>query len=419
MMARLLYTLAVFALLPWAMLHLLWRARRQARYLQHWNERFGFFGAAPTQPVIWIHAVSVGETRAAQTLVVALRERYPDHRILISHMTPTGRHTSEQLFGDTVDRCYLPYDTPWAVARFLRHYRPRVGVIMETEIWPNLVAACHARSIPLLLVNARMSARSARRYRRFPQLTRGTLRALAAISAIGADDARRLSELGANDVRVFGNLKFDIDPPAALLQLGAAFRARFGGRPVFLCASTRDGEEAVILDAWRSVAPKNSLLVLVPRHPQRFAAVAALAAAAGYTVGRRSDDAALAANVNVWIGDSMGEMYAYYVAADVAFIGGSLLDYGSQNLIEPCAVGTPLLIGPSTYNFPDTARAALACGAALAVGDASELASAAAALLENIARRRAMGVAGTAFAACHRGATGKTLALIEGLMRAG
>lgn len=417
-MARFVYTLAVLALLPWALLHLLWRARRQPHYLRHWGERFGFFATAPAAPVIWIHAVSVGETRAAQPLVAALRERYPEHRILITHMTPTGRQTSETLFGGNVERCYLPYDTPWAVERFLNHFRPRIGLIMETEIWPNLVATCRARTMPLLLVNARLSARSARRYARFPRLTRDALGALAAVAAIGPDDARRLTGLGATQVAVFGNLKFDIDPPAGQLQLGAGFRELCRGRQVFLCASTREGEEAPILDAWRNQAPANTLLVLVPRHPQRFDAVAALAAAKGYAVGRRSNDNSIAAETQVWIGDSMGEMFAYYALADVAFIGGSLLDYGSQNLIEPCSVGTPVLIGPSTYNFPDTAREALACGAALTVGNAEELATAAAELLADASRRNAMGSAGTAFAARHRGATGRTLELIAAFIPA-
>lgn len=412
-MARLLYSLAILALLPWAVLHLLWRARRQPQYLRHWRERFGFFGSALDAPLIWIHAVSIGETRAAAPLVAALRERHPGHRILITHMTPTGRQTSETLFGADVARCYLPYDTPWVARRFLRHFRPSIGLIMETEIWPNLVAACRDANLPLLLVNARLSEKSARRYGRFPRLTRAALGALSAISAVGADDARRLKELGAAEVAIFGNLKFDIDPPAGQLQLGAEFMRRCGDRPVFLCASTRDGEEALILDAWREGATGNALLVLVPRHPQRFDAVAALAAAKGYKVGRRSENDDIRADTNVWIGDSMGEMFAYYAAADAAFVGGSLLDYGSQNLIEPCAVGTPVLIGPSTFNFPDAAREALACSAAAAVGNAGELVAAASALLADGGRREAMGLAGKAFAARHRGATGRTLELIE------
>jgi 3-deoxy-D-manno-octulosonic-acid transferase len=417
-MARFLYTLAIFALLPWAVLHLLWRARRQPDYLRHWGERFGFYRSAAAEPILWIHAVSVGETRAAQPLVAALRRRYPDHRILFTHMTPTGRATSTQLFGATVERVYLPYDTPGAMRRFLRHFRPQVGLIMETELWPNLIAGCRASGVPLLLVNARLSAKSARRYARYPRLTRGALGQLAAITAIGADDAARLEALGAPQVEVFGNMKFDIDPPVAQLELGRVLRARCGARPMFLCASTREGEEALILDAWQKLgaggtADDAPLLAIVPRHPQRFDEVARLVAAQGFTLQRRSDEQPVAAATQVWLGDSMGEMFAYYAAADLACVGGSLRDFGSQNLIEPCAIGVPVLIGPSTFNFPDAARDALAAGAALQVGDAERLVAEARRLLADADARRAIGAAGLAFAARHRGATQRTLALLD------
>jgi len=410
-MARFLYTLAIHALLPWALLHLLWRARRQPAYLKHWGERLGVFRPRPPGPLFWIHAVSVGETRAAQPLITALKARYPEHRILLTHMTPTGRATSKSLFGGgDVTRVYLPYDTPWAMRRFLRHYRPELGLVMETELWPNLIAACGEADIPLLLVNARLSEKSARRYARFPRLTRAALTRLAAVAAIGTDDAARLENLGARDVAVFGNLKFDIAPPDDL----AGFRARIGRRPVFLCASTREGEEAPILDAWLKVgAGGTALLIVVPRHPQRFDDVARLVEARGLKLQRRSGDQAVADDTQVWLGDSMGEMFAYYAAADVVFIGGSLLDFGCQNLIEPCAVGAPVLIGPSTFNFAEAARAALAAGAARQVGDAGELVAQAQALLADAAERQAMGEAGRAFAARHRGATQRTLALIE------
>ena len=418
-MARSIYTLAILALLPWALLHLLWRARRQPQYLRHWRERFGFYGSAAAVPTIWIHAVSVGETRAAQPLVAALRARYPGHRIVISHMTPTGRQTSADLFGAAVERCYLPYDTPWAARSFLRHYAPCIGLIVETELWPNLIAAGRAAGMPLLLVNARLSERSARRYGRFPQLSGDALRSLSAISAIGRDDAQRLEDLGAAAVAVSGNLKFDIEPPVEQLRLGVELRRRCGTRPIFLCASTRVGEEAPILAAWQMAAPPDALLVIVPRHPQRFGEVAQLAADRGFKVERRSTDGDVAAQTQVWIGDSMGEMFGYYAAADVAFVGGSLGDYGSQNLIEPCAVGTPVLIGPSTFNFPDAARAALSCGAAQAIGSAEELVRAAASLLADGERRRDMSARAKVFAAAHRGATARTLELVERFIPAG
>ena len=416
-MARVAYTLVVLALLPWAVLHLLWRARRQPEYLRHWRERFGRFARGGDQvalpPTLWLHAVSVGETRAAQPLVAALRKHYPGHRILFTHMTPTGRATSEELFGDSVERLYLPYDTPWAMRRFLRHYQPRFGLIMETELWPNLIAACRQANTPLWLVNARLSQRSARRYAKFPALTREALRGLAAIGAQSADDAARLQALGALGVAVTGNIKFDIAAPPEQLELGRKLRAGYGNRPVWLAASTREGEEALILDAWRRAGTGGTaLLVIVPRHPQRFDEVARLTAERGFSMQRRSDDSAIAGATQVLIGDSMGEMFAFHASADIAFIGGSLLDFGSQNLIEAAACGTPILIGPSTRNFAEAAREAIACGAAMAIHDADDLVSQANALLSNADRRRQMGAAGRAFAERHRGATQKTLALI-------
>ena len=436
-MARLIYTLAVLALLPWAVLHLLWRARRQPEYLRHWGERFGYFDdisdsvcrgfrfAGRQAPTIWLHAVSVGETRAAQPLVAALRERYPGHRILFTHMTPTGRATSEALFGAlcvpgiplrgqaSVDRIYLPYDTPWAMRRFLRHYRPEFGLIMETELWPNLIAACRDEGVPLRLVNARLSERSARRYAMFPALTREALRGLAAIGAQSADDAMRLEALGARNITVTGNIKFDIAAPSEQLLLGRELRLRYGNRPVWLAASTREGEEVLILDAWKRVGAGDTVMVLVPRHPQRFDEVSRLAAERGFVVQRRSGDAAVSPATRVLIGDSMGEMFAYYASADIAFIGGSLLDFGSQNLIEAAACGTPVLIGPSTRNFAEVAREAIACGAALSIVDADDLVTQVNALLADVDRRREMGEAGRAFAERHRGATQRTLALID------
>ena len=417
-MARFIYTLVVLALLPWAVLHLLWRARRQPEYLRHWGERFGFFATASPAPTIWLHAVSVGETRAAQPLVAALRQRYPGHRILFTHMTPTGRATSEALFGDDVERIYLPYDTPWAMRRFLRHYRPQFGLIMETELWPNLIAACRDAGVPLCLVNARLSQRSAKRYASFPALTREALQGLAAIGAQSADDAARLTTLGAHGVTVTGNIKFDIEAPPVQLELARELRARCGSRPVWLAASTREGEEALILDAWKRVgADDTALLVIVPRHPQRFAEVAQLAMERGFSVQRRSENAAVAATTRILIGDSMGEMFAFYAAADIAFIGGSLLDFGSQNLIEAAACGTPILIGPSTRNFAEAAREAVACSAARTIADAGDLVRQVLDLLADDPSRQAMGAEGRAFAERHRGATARTLDLITAAVR--
>jgi len=416
-MVRFVYSLALFLLLPFILLRLALRARRQSEYADHVGERFGSYPFAARRPVIWLHAVSVGETRAAQPLVAQLLERYPDHEIVLTHMTPTGRATSGELFGGRLQRCYLPYDYPFAVRRFLRHFRPRIGLILETELWPNLVAGCKAAGIPLLLVNARLSEKSARGYARLPRLTRETLQSLTVIAAQTEADAERLRSLGATEVATLGNMKFDLVPPQQQIEMGHALRRRIGERPVLLCASTRDGEEALILDALPGLLPAEVLLVIVPRHPQRFEEVKRLIADRGFPMQKRSENAPVAMESRILLGDSMGEMYAYYTACDVAFVGGSLLPLGGQNLIEACAVGKPVLIGPHTFNFTEATEQAIAAGAALRVGSAPEMLAQAARLLADAGLQKRMGEAGLAFAARHRGATDKTMGLIAGYLR--
>lgn len=408
------YTLLLYALLPRALWHLVARARRQPEYLDDIPQRFGYYRERIPEPVIWVHAVSVGETRAAQPLIEGLRKRFPAHRILLTHMTPTGRETGRAIFGEAVTQCYLPYDLPAAVARFLDHFRPRAGVLMETEIWPNLIHACRDRSIPLYLVNARLSEKSYRRYRRFPRLARESLRGLAAVAAQTRGDAERLLDLGAGNVVVTGNLKFDVEPDPERIELGKKLRERFGaGRPVLLAASTRDGEEALLLGRLRELDAASALLVIVPRHPQRFEEVASLIARHGFRFQRRSENAAVDPRTRVVLGDSLGEMFAYYAACDVAFVGGSLLPFGGQNLIEACAAGRPALIGPHTYNFSEAAESAIAAGAALRVKDATELMREASRLLNDAAAARRMGAAGLAFTRMHRGAARRVLELIR------
>ncbi|MFZ5556248.1 MAG: lipid IV(A) 3-deoxy-D-manno-octulosonic acid transferase [Pseudomonadota bacterium] len=413
-MARALYSLLLWAALPFLPLRLAWRARRQPEYLQHVGERFGRYPPAPRQPVIWIHAVSVGETRAAAPLVAALQARYPDHAIVMTHMTPTGRATGEQLFGERVTRVYLPWDYPFAVARFLRHFRPRLGLLMETEVWFNLVAGCRAAGVPLYLVNARLSERSARGYRRLGALAREAFAGLAGVLAQTDADAARLKSVGAREVEVTGNVKFDLSPPPDQLALGRRLREGFGARrPVWLAASTREGEEERVLDAFAALAVPGALLVLVPRHPQRFDAVAQLLERRRIAFRRRSENAAVPGDTAVVLGDSMGELFAYYAAADVAFVGGSLLPLGGQNLIEACAAGVAVLVGPHTFNFEEAARLAIEAGAARRVADSAELARAAGELLADPARRAEMADAGRRFAARHRGATERMLARIS------
>ena len=411
------YTLVLWLLLPYIFLRLLWRARKQPEYLQHIAERFGFFSNSVDKPVIWLHAVSVGETRATQSLVARLRASYPDHQILLTHTTPTGRAASEQLYGDSVLRAYLPYDYPFAVNRFLRRFRPQLGILMETEIWFNLIRSCRIAGTPLLLLNARMSEKSARGYARVAHLTRNALGSLSAVAAQTADDAARLTSLGAKNVSVMGNLKFDIDPPSAMLELGKQLRAQFGAaRKVFLAASTREGEELLLLDALQKIAVPGLLLVIVPRHPQRFIEVSGLIKRRGLAFQSRSGNRAVPAETRIVLGDSMGEMFAYYAAADLAFIGGSLLPYGGQNLIEAGAVGTPVLVGPHMYNFAEATRLAVSSGAAIQILDPAALAAVTQRLFEDSTKLHGMRQQSIAFIESNRGATEKALRLVKQLL---
>jgi 3-deoxy-D-manno-octulosonic-acid transferase len=439
------YGLAWLLAVPLVLGYLLARARRQPAYRAHWAERWalrwpaapaGWAGARP----VWIHAVSVGETRAAQPLIEALLASDPTLRILLTHMTPTGRATGHELFAarwpDRVHQCYLPYDLGWAAGRFLARWRPCLGILMETELWPALCARATRAGVPLVIASARLSERSLARGLRWRELTSPALAGLAAVLAQTPADADRLRRLGRAEVEVTGNLKFDIVPSADGVALGRGWRAALGERPIVLCASTRDGEEALLLGAWReamstsrspsapdsgaaATAPRPRLLI-VPRHPQRFDEVARTIAQADCMLARRSAPGwpQAAAQADVLLGDSMGEMAAYVAMADAAIIGGSLLPFGGQNLIEPCALGVPVVVGPSTENFAQVADEAIAAGAALRVTDARQAVAAALALLSDPARRAAMGLAGTTFAQAHRGATQRTMAALRRWLRA-
>ncbi|MDR2111933.1 MAG: lipid IV(A) 3-deoxy-D-manno-octulosonic acid transferase, partial [Candidatus Accumulibacter sp.] len=417
-MIRLAYSLLFYLAQPLIWLRLAWRARRQPGYLRHLGERYGFYPGRPPAPLIWLHSVSVGETRAAEPLIEALLAEYPEHSLLLTHMTPTGRAAGAELIGKhgtRLSQAYLPYDLPDACARFLDHFKPRAGLLMETEIWPNLITAARARGLPVLLVNARLSAKSQRGYRRFPlpPLIRPAVQKLAAVAAQTPSDAARLESIGAWNTRVTGNLKFDVTPDPEKLRLGADWRQALGKRPVWLAASTREGEEALILDALARLGPSDGLLLLVPRHPQRFGEVAAMIEERGLSFRRRSSERLPAPETRVWLGDSMGEMPAYFTAADIALIGGTLLPFGGQNLIEAAACGCPVLAGPHTYNFAQATEDALACGAARRVADAGDAARTARELLADRAALAAMRQAALEFSRTHRGATARTIALIR------
>jgi 3-deoxy-D-manno-octulosonic-acid transferase len=410
------YRLLLWIALPLVLARLWWRGRQEARYRENPGERFGFYGAEPEKPVIWLHAVSLGETRAAEPLLRALQQSHPEYELLITQMTATGREAAQGLLGGSARVAWLAYDYPFAVKRFVRHFRPRLGILMETEIWFHLVDECRRSGVPLMLANARMSAKSARGYAMVAPLVRGALGGLSAIIAQTAEDADRLRSLGARSVEVAGNLKFDVEPSAGSEALAAQFRQRFGGRGVLLAASTREGEEELLLDALERIPLTGALLVIVPRHPQRFEAIAQLLSARGLKFARRSAEAPVDADCGIVLGDSMGEMAAYYRACDVAFIGGSLLAYGGQNLIEACAAGAPVLIGPHTYNFAQAADSAIAAGAALRVSRAEDALHEARSLLRDPGLRARMGKAGITFCAAHRGATRRTLAVCERLL---
>jgi len=441
-----LYSIVWWLALPLVLLRLWWRGRKEPGYRQHIGERLGFYGnvAALDVPsnapgshsltlplsrlrergrsIVWVHAVSVGETRAAEPLITALLEEYPDHDILLTHMTATGRETGASVFSHLAPRVmqsFLPYDTGWMMSRFLRHFSPRICILMETEIWPNLIAQCVKHRVPVALVNARMSARSLSRARFASSLMATAAANIACVAAQTHADAERLQLYGAVNVQVTGSVKFDVLPPEASVTLGASWRACLGERPVLLCASTREGEEDMLLDALPSLVVPDALIVIVPRHPQRFDAVALLIKVRGLALCRRSelaDGMEVPKDVRVLLGDSMGEMFAYYAAADLAFIGGSLLPLGGQNLIEACAVGKPVLVGPHTFNFGAITEDAVAAGAAVRVLDATELMLQANKLLKDADLREEMGRKARTFAQQQQGATERTMALLRPLI---
>jgi 3-deoxy-D-manno-octulosonic-acid transferase len=406
---RRIYTTLWWLALPLLPMRLWWRGRREPGYRAHVLERFGRYATPFRRTAVgalWVHAVSLGETRAAAPLIERLLREMPEQTIVLTHMTATGREAGRALFGERVVQAWLPYDLPFAVRRFFAHFAPRAGLLVETELWPNVASEAVLRGVPLLLVNARLSERSARGYRRVDALSRPMFAALAGVAAQSAADAARLSAAGARDVATIGNLKYDVAVTAADRERGATLRTLLGReRPVLALASTREGEETLLLDAHtRARLPSATLVLIVPRHPQRFDAVAALLTERGIRFTRRSENRSVPADVRVVLGDSLGEMLAYYAAADVAFVAGSLLPLGGQNLIEPIAAGTATLIGPHTFNFAQAAEAAVAAGAARRVRDADEVFTAAGELLDDAAARQRMRAAGETFLAAHRGA---------------
>ncbi len=417
-MVRRLYTLILYMLMPVVVGRLIWRGWRNREYWRRWGERFGRFPSPEMNSPIWIHAVSVGEVRAAQPLVREIKQRWPAIPLLVTTTTPTGSEQVKALFGESVLHTYLPYDLPGPVKRFLDGAQPRLALIMETELWPNLFHGCASRKIPIIIANARLSARSLRGYRRVSSLIRETLRSIYLVAAQGEQDAERFRQLGmeADRIRVTGSMKFDQPLPEGLQKHAGELRRRLGEkRMLWIAASTHQGEEEQILDALRQVRREHPdcLLMLVPRHPERFGRVAELCNRAGFRVVRRSSGRPCDQDVDIFLGDTMGELMLFYAASDVAFVGGSLVPTGGHNMLEPAALGKPVIAGPHLFNFTEIAAAMERAGALCRVADGAELAEVTSRLLSSPEERAGMGEAGRRLVQQNRGALQRVLDLVR------
>lgn len=410
-MWRAAYSLVLYGLVPLIGLRLLWRARRNPDYLRRWGERFRAGPELPPRPRIWIHAVSVGEVAAAVPLVGALRRRFPGYAVLVTTTTPTGSAEVRRRLDEDVEHRYLPLDLPHLMRAFVRAVQPRLLMVMETELWPNLYAACRARGVPVMLVNGRLSERSLRGYRWVRPLVARTLRDVSALAARSEADARRFRALGADAarVRVPGNVKYDLPTPSAARVTGG--RDAAGRRPVWIAASTHDGEDEQVLEAHRSVRAQvpGALLVLVPRHPERFGQVGRLCEEAGFSVVRRSRGEVPDARADVWLGDTMGELPALFVGADVAFMGGSLVPTGGHNPLEAAVHGVPVLTGPHVFNFREVFDVLVEAGGAQVITGPADLADALVVLLTDAEERERRGVAAARMVTGNRGAVGRVI----------
>jgi 3-deoxy-D-manno-octulosonic-acid transferase len=414
------YNILVYLAAPVAVLMHLWRSFRDPSYRERLGERFGL-GPAIAGDNIWIHAVSVGEVQAAQPLIARLRERHPRYGILVTTVTPTGAARARLLFGDRVHLRYVPLDLPGSVRRFFERVQPRLAMILETELWPNLYGECGRRGVPLVLASARISPRSVGKYRRLVPLFRRTLSHGIVIAAQSESDAERFRSIGATPARthVTGNIKFDFQPPAGIEAQGLSWREQHApGRPVWVAGSTHEGEEAVILDAHRRVLVRfpDALLVLVPRHPQRFEAVRELLDKRHERAANRSSGEPVLPETSVLLGDTMGELMTFYAGADVAFVAGSLVPIGGHNLLEPASVGKPVLTGPHNFNGEEIARLLIDAGAAVCVADAEQLAHNVGGLLGDARLRTMMGAAGRSVLDANRGALDRLLRLVDPLL---
>lgn len=416
---RRLYTALLYLLTPVVLVRLLFRGLRSPGYLQRWRERFGKFETpASVEDGIWVHAVSVGEVNAAVPLVRQLREHYPEMPMILTTVTPTGSAQVRQVFGGTVFHVYAPYDLPAAVQRFLAAIRPRIAVVMETEIWPNLYHACRSQGIPLVMANGRVSVNSVQGYRHARRLFGPALECVTAVAAQSREDAERLIALGvpADRVQVSGSVKFDISLPERMVHQGRAMREEWGAdRPVWIAASTHEGEDETVLEAFDRVRMHfpDALLLLVPRHPERFGRVAGLCRRHGYRMVQRSLDEVPDRDTQLFLVDTMGELPLFYVPADIAFVGGSFVPVGGHNVLEASALGKPVIVGPHTFNFSEITEALSAVGAAITVHDSDALGETVIDLFENPEKQRSVGEAGRRVVYANRGALERMIMVIE------
>jgi len=416
MMARLFYGLLGYLLIPIIIGRLLFRGFKARDYWRRWSERFGFFKPLSSHKRIWIHAVSFGEIQAAVPLIKALQLKYPSFDFLITTMTPTGAQRSKELFGETITHLYLPYDLWHAVFLFLNKTKPTIGIIIETELWFNLFHACKKRHIPLFLINARLSEKSFQKYQKFiPNLIKQTLQCLTHIAAQTMEDKRRLEQLGANNITITGNLKFDVEIPESIFQKAEELKRNFENRKIWIAASTHEGEETILLNVHQQIQRKipNVLLILVPRHPERFNQIFQMCEQREFKTSRRSLSQKISIKTDIYLGDTMGELLMLYAVADVAFVGGSLICRGGHNLIEPAAVGKPILTGQFMFNFSDITKRLLEINAAEQVFDEQQLLEKVLFLLENPTQCKIIGKKGKAFVEQNRGALERVLDLIE------
>ncbi|PCC97706.1 lipid IV(A) 3-deoxy-D-manno-octulosonic acid transferase [Halopseudomonas pelagia] len=411
-MSRTLYSLIFILCMPLVLLRLLYRARKAPAYARRWHERFAF-GGDLRPGGIWIHAVSVGEAIASAPLVRQLMQRYPELPITISCMTPTGSEQIRKLFDDKVGHAYLPYDLPGLQRRFVSRLQPRIGIIMETELWPNLVHEAKAAGVPMVLANARLSERSARGYRRISWLVEPMFAALDWVAVQTQAEALRFKRLGVKEdsMLITGSIKFDLQPDPLAREQAVQLRSSWGERPVWIAASTHAGEDEQVLAAHKQVlvSVPEALLILVPRHPERFNSAAELVEAAGMPVVRRSSGAIAAHTDQVFLGDSMGELMMLYSCADVAFVGGSLVANGGHNYLEPAALGLPIISGPHRYNFAEISELLEGAGALRQVRDAKTLAAAVVKWLEQPVEARRAGTAGQTVVQNNQGALERLL----------